>query len=103
MLEYKRPKISKIMEEITIALDKGRYIRTDHASLRMRQRLVPLPDVLNALRLGWHEPKRDVFDDKFRSWKYSVRGKSVNGNPLRIIVSFDDSDMLIITVIRLER
>lgn len=38
MLEYKRPKISKIMEEITIALDKWRYIRTDHASLRMSQR-----------------------------------------------------------------
>jgi uncharacterized protein YukE len=91
------------MVAVRVAVTSGRYTRTDHANQRMGQRLVPLPDVLNALESGWHEKKKDVFDKQYQAWNYAVRGLTVNGEPLRVVVSFDESEMLIITVIRLVR
>ena len=38
----------------------------------------------------------------FETWNYSIRGKSVDSENIRIILSFDESDMLIITVINLD-
>ena len=48
------------------------------------------------------EKRKDKFDEAYNSWNYSVRGKTVDLRELRVIVSFDDSGMLIITAIDLE-
>ena len=49
-----------------------------------------------------HESGKDEYKQEHRAWSYSMRGKTVDGRPLRIVVSFDADDLLIITVIDLE-
>lgn len=84
-------------------IKSGNYIATYHAKIRQIERLVPLPDVLNAIEKGYHEKKRDRFDSHFRSWSYSIRGKTTDKRNIRVIVSFDDfKKLLIITVVVLK-
>jgi hypothetical protein len=55
------------------------------------------------LRNGYHERIKDTWDEKFYSWNYSIKGKTVDRKPCRIIVNLDVNGLLIITVIRLSR
>ena len=50
------------------------------------------------LRHGFHEKKKDLFDETHNTWNYAVRGKTLDKEEMRVIVSFDrESEMLIIT------
>jgi len=42
--------------------------------------------------------KKTSFDENFYIWKYAVRGKTLEGFDIRIIIAFDEGGMLIITV-----
>jgi hypothetical protein len=53
------------------------------------------------LKNGYHEKKKDKFEEQYHAWNYVVRGKTIDGRNLRIVVSFDPSGMLIITAIDL--
>lgn len=47
---------------------------------------------------------KDCFDKVFSEWNYAVRGKTLEGLDLRVIVSFDkERDLLIITAFYIER
>jgi hypothetical protein len=52
---------------------------------------------------GYHEKKKDKFNNFHHVWNYSVRGKTVDRRELRVIVSFDENGMLIITAIELKK
>ena len=55
------------------------------------------------LRRGFHEKRKDKFDEFHNAWNYSIRGKTVDNRALRIVVSFDaETVMLIITAIVLD-
>ena len=45
---------------------------------------------------------KDTWDDVFRAWNYAIKGTTVDQERCRVIVSFEDNGLLIITVIRLE-
>ena len=72
-----------------------------HALERQNQRLVDLKSVLGVLKNGIHEKDKDLFDVKRQMWKYAIRGKTLDGINLRIIVAFE-KEMVIITVMRLK-
>lgn len=56
------------------------------------------------LNTGRHEKAKDKFDEAFQTWNYAVRGWTLDGLDLRVIVSFDDErDLLIITAFYLEK
>ena len=46
-----------------------------------------LPDVL-----------KTIFDSGRKTWKYAIRGKTLEDLDVRVIVAFDDDGMLVITV-----
>jgi hypothetical protein len=96
------PKLNDLMTEITHAVESGRYLDTRHASERQLQRIITRPEVLFILLKGHHEKRKDKFDDAFQAWNYAIRGKTVDKRNLRIIVSFDEDNMLIITAIDLD-
>ncbi len=50
------------------------------------------------LKNGYHEKQKTSFDEVFQVWKYAVRGKTLDGFDIRIIITFDEDGMLIITV-----
>jgi len=91
------------MEAIRRSLDSGNYLDTRHAHERQEERRITRPEVLYVLRYGHHEAKKDRFDEPFKAWNYAVRGKTIDRRDLRIIVSFDESAMLIITAIEIGR
>ena len=62
------------------------------------ERSIDLPDVLYVLKNGYHEKAKSIFDEAFETWKYAVRGKTVDNYDIRIIIAFDENNMLIITV-----
>lgn len=98
----KSQKISDILYRIKECLDGGKYRFSQHATERKTERVISLPDILEVLRGGYHEKKKDIWDEKFKTWNYAIRGKTVDKENCRIIISFEDNGLLIITVIRLD-
>lgn len=102
-----RPEKKKT-DELLIAIDEAlknkNYYFSPHALVRSEERKnVSVLQVLKILKSTskYHEPKKDSFQESFQDWNYSIRGKSVDAEDIRIILSFDENDMLIITVINL--
>ena len=57
--------------------------------------------MLYVLKNGYHERHKTSFDEAFQTWKYAIRGKTLDGIDIRIIISFDDVGMMIITVMHI--
>lgn len=45
--------------------------------------------------------RKDIFTQGYKDWNYCIEGNSLDGDKIRIIISFDEQSLLIITVIRL--
>jgi hypothetical protein len=97
------PKINKLMETIRKCVEEGRYLDTRHATQRQAERSITRPEYLHALLNGYHEKRKDKFEEIYNSWNYSIRGKTIDARVLRIVVSFDENNMLIITAIDLSK
>ena len=91
------------MHQILLCIESGAYLDTRHAIQRQKERLINRLDILYVLRNGYHEKRKDKFDEQHRAWNYAVRGKNIDRRDIRVIVSFDSNDMLIITAIELEK
>jgi hypothetical protein len=103
-VQKRRPlQIEDLLEKISDAIKSSNYRQTIHALERQGQRTIGLPDVLYVLKTGYHEKRKTIFDEQYGTWKYAIRGYTLDRVELRIIVAFDENDMLIITVIRLEK
>ena len=97
------PKINNLIEEIQIKLESGEYRYVGHANKRLQERAVTRLEVKQVLKSGHHEKRKDEFKEDHNSWTYSVRGKTIDKRNLRVAVSFDQSDLLVITVIDLDK
>lgn len=94
-------KTNELLRKIKEHVQKGTYIVSAHALQRQNQRLVNLQHVLYVLKNGNREEKKELFDVKRQMWKYAIRGKTIDGVNLRVIVVFEE-EMIIITVVRLK-
>lgn len=88
-----------ILQKVKEHIRNGTYILREHAIERQQQRRISLPDVLRVLEYGRHENEKDIFDVKNQRWKHAIRGRTINGIDLRVIVAFQEK-MAIITVIK---
>ena len=98
----KAEKHENLLERIAYCIEKDRYKFSNHALERKEQRNFSLSDILYVLKHGRHEKAKDTWDEQRKMWKYAIRGKTIDQECGRIILSLDKSGMLIITVIRLE-
>lgn len=98
----KNEKIPNLLTHVWNCLDIGKYRFSQHAIDRKKERFVSLPDVIEVLRNGYHEKIKDTWDEVFKNWNYAIRGTTVDKDSCRIIVSFENDGLLIITVIRLD-
>ena len=94
-------KLPNLLEKIKECISEGNYKFSNHAFERKAERLITVPDILFVLNHGYHEKRKDHWNEKNQTWNYSIRGKDFDGELIRIIVSFQENNMLIITVIRL--
>ena len=79
-------------------IDKARFTQSKHAIQRQSERKIGILDVLHVLKTGKEEKNKTKFDSDFQVWKYAIRGYTVENHDIRIIIAFDETGMLIITV-----
>ena len=102
MKNQRPPKLERVLELARDCIEKGKYLPTFHAECRQFERDITLLDALRVIRQGYREPKHDQFKEEWQSWNYAVRGETLQGDTVRVIISFDDKEkLLIITVINI--
>jgi hypothetical protein len=90
---------------------ENNYIFVNHAKERQQQRGISDLVVLNILEgKAGYERKRNKGKDSYEAnyvherpqdWKYCIEGKDMDGRKVRVILTFTDDLMPIITVINL--
>lgn len=99
MNKQKKPEqLDNIFQVIRDCIDKGKYILTEHALERLNERHISLNDAEYVLKNGYHEKKKNSFDEVFKTWKYAIRGKTIEELDIRLIIAFDEQGMIIITL-----
>ena len=89
-------KISDLLVEVRKYLKSGQYRYTNHASERLVERKITRPEVTQVLESGHNEKAKDIYDDNFSTWNYAIKGKTIDGRRLRIVVCFENPNLLII-------
>jgi hypothetical protein len=82
------------------------YLFLNHAKTRLVDRKISDVEVLDILE---HKDKckrnkrKDSYTPGYPDWKYCIEGKSFEDQPkIRVIISFNDELLLVVTVIRLD-
>lgn len=110
----KKP-IKKTDKELYALINKkielGEYVFLKHSKIRLKERNVLELDVLNILqgKKGYNRKRNkrkdsyaiELFGVLAEDWKYCIEGTDIDGNSIRIIISFSENLMPIITVIRI--
>ncbi len=92
--------IENLLEKVKASIGSEDYRFSSHATKRGEERFISYQDALYVLTNGFHEKKKTIFDSKYRTWKYAIRGKTADSLDTRVVVAFEKG-MVIITVIRL--
>lgn len=96
-MNRKRPeKHPDLMILIRDRVTTDRFISTVHAMDRRAQRSITLRQIKYVLCHGHHEKSKDKYDDCYSAWNYAVRGLTFDDIELRVIVSFDEVENLLI-------
>lgn len=67
----------------------------------MKERGIIKPEIEHILSHGHHEARKDQFNEEFEAWDYAIRGKTLDGRNLRIVVAVVDPKILVVTAIDL--
>lgn len=104
MSTKKKPeKFKNVLNKIKECIEQGHYFVTAHAFIRQNERVISLPESLRVLETGYEEKNKTCFDAEHNTWKYAIRGKTLRDElDIRVIVAFDENEMLIITVMHVE-
>ena len=97
----KKPKIPNLLDAVRSSVESGRYFDTRHATDRQAERSISRTEVLYVLEHGRHEKSKDQYQERYRAWNYAIRGRTIDKRDVRVIVSFDENNMLIVTAIEL--
>lgn len=81
-------------------LASGRLRDSRHAEERKAEREVDFYDVQKVIQAGFHEPSQDRYQEEHQAWSYAIRGKTVDGVDIRVVVAFDEEDYLVIVTAR---
>lgn len=100
----RKEKTPDLLNVIKSCVEDGRYQLTKHADERMVERGVTLPEVLQVLRSGWHERRKDRYNEEYQDWDYAIRSQAGDARSIRVAVAIEDvSEVIVITVIDLEQ
>jgi hypothetical protein len=88
-----------LLDEIFRNLTCERVRFTSHAIDRLKSRRVSRREVYQILKEGSHESDKDSYKEHFLAWNYSILGRTIDGRKVRVIVSFENLNVVIITVV----
>lgn len=94
---------TKLFELIEKSIKNVEYVFLPHAKTRLAGRIILEPVVLDILegKLGRkrkRNKKKDSFKEGYKDWNYCIEGVDPDNKKIRIILSFDEKTMPIITV-----
>lgn len=95
----KRP---DILQEIRRRTKTGKIVFSIHGGDQRRLRRIDYSDVKRVLLKGQRQEERDRYDDKRGGWSYAMKGETVDGEWLRVVVVLRDPVLLIVTAYYLE-
>ena len=105
--DVNRKRAGKCPDLITLIRDRvvtDRFISTVHAMDRKSQRSITLQQIKYVLCHGRHEKSKDKYDESYSAWNYAIRGLTFDDIDLRVIVSFnEEDDLLIITAFEVSK
>lgn len=105
MQEYIKYKLSdkELLSLIEKRIEDGDYVFTHHSKIRQRERLISDLEVLGILegKIGCRRKrnkKKDTYNTIAGNWKYCIEGVNFDKRAIRIIITFTENMMPIITV-----
>lgn len=97
------PKLNDPLSLIQAYAQQGSYNFVQHARKRLHDREVTVLEVLQIIRSGYHEARKDEFKVEFDEWNYAIRGKTLDARKIRLAIAIKSDGFLVITVIDLEK
>lgn len=91
----------KLINDVKESIISGDYIILPHSRIRCIERDVSAADIEHVLELGKRVKKRDRFDASLQRWSYAYEGLSIDGELLRVIITFLPK-LAVVTVVKLE-
>jgi AraC-like DNA-binding protein len=102
-------KLSKeeVQRYIQAAISEDKIVLSEHADKRMSERNISWFEVIEVLRFGHSERRKDEFKKKFGCWNYSMRHdikiSDVEKRCLRIPVAIDDDGTIVVSAIDIDQ
>jgi Domain of unknown function (DUF4258) len=97
------PKVNNPLSVIQAYGLQGSYSFVHHARKRLHEREVTVLEVMQIIRGGYHEVRKDEFKPEFGEWNYAIRGKTLDARKLRLAIAIKSDGVLVITAIDLEK
>lgn len=109
-MDQKRPKKKNDYELYDLLLKKiwsNEYIFKTHAKIRQKDRGISDLDILSILegklnRGRCRNKGKDKFENCHQDWNYCIEGLNLEKRKIRIIISFNENLLLIITAMWIE-
>lgn len=89
-----------LIENVKKSIATGDYIILPHARIRCTEREVSAADIEYALERGKRIKMRDRFDKVSQRWSYAYEGSSIDGELLRVVITFIQK-LAIVTIVKL--
>ena len=97
------PKVNNPLSVIQAYELQGSYNYVHHARKRLHEREVTVLEVMQIIRGGYHEARKDEFKPDFGELDYAIRGKTLDARKLRLAIAIKSDGALVITAIDLEK
>ena len=98
LLKTKIKNLNLLLKE---AVTLGHLLFSEHSLLRLKERKILKTEVEFILKNGFHEKRKDKFNEKFNDWDYSIRGRTLDGRTLRVIIAVIKPNIFVVTAIEL--
>lgn len=99
MTTQKAPqKLLDVMKSIRECIIAGQYQFSKHALDRVVERRIDIATTKHVLLNGCEDKPKTRFDKSNNKWKYAIKGTTLDDLLVRVIVTFDEKGLLVITV-----
>ncbi|HUW60279.1 MAG TPA: DUF4258 domain-containing protein [Candidatus Bathyarchaeia archaeon] len=95
-------KCPDVLQEIRRRAKTGKIVFSIHGGDQRRFRGIDYGDVKRVLMKGQREEERDRYEEKHHGWSYAMKGETVDGEWLRVVVVLRDPVLLIVTAYYVE-
>ena len=95
--------ILNLLERVREYVQRDKWSFSQHAFQRKMERDIDVLDVSYVLTHGYHESRKTKYNEARNSGNYAIRGVTLDGVDIRVIVTFIPLECLVVTVMKVTR